>query len=374
MEESYDVVIVGAGAAGIGMALKLQHIPALSYVVLEAGDIGESFRRWPRQTHFLTPSFHSNPYGLADLNAISELSSPAIFCGSQHPTGNQYADYLAFIAETAMLPIEQHCPVNHVDRCKPAGFKLQTERGEVKTKFLIWATGEYQFPDLAPFPGADSCIHYATVNDWTDYDAETFIVIGGYESGVDASVNLVQQGHHVRLLVKKHSWESENLYDPSLSLSPHSRDRLNEALKTQRLDIHFGANISHVDQGEDSAFRVHAEDGRQWHVNHPPILATGFVAGGGAQQISELWEWDENGKLQLSEADESTRTPGLFLVGPQVKQGAQQYCFIYKFRQRFTQLASLIALCLSLDDSDLHAESAPWGPFGNSECCEDCEC
>ncbi|CAM5208852.1 hypothetical protein CDEN61S_03806 [Castellaniella denitrificans] len=72
-----DVAIVGAGAAGIGMALALQKVPGLKFGVLEAGRVGESFRRWPAQTRLITPSFHSNPFGLADLNAVNEPGSPA---------------------------------------------------------------------------------------------------------------------------------------------------------------------------------------------------------------------------------------------------------------------------------------------------------
>ena len=60
---SVDVVIVGAGPAGIGMALALESVPGLEYEVLESDRVGESFRRWPAQTRFITPSFHSNPFG-----------------------------------------------------------------------------------------------------------------------------------------------------------------------------------------------------------------------------------------------------------------------------------------------------------------------
>ena len=54
---SLDVVIVGAGPAGIGMALTLAKLPTLRYGVLEGGRIGESFHHWPQQTRFITPSF-----------------------------------------------------------------------------------------------------------------------------------------------------------------------------------------------------------------------------------------------------------------------------------------------------------------------------
>lgn len=371
MMPQLDIVIVGAGAAGIGMALTLQKLPGLKYCVLESGQVGESFRRWPRQTRFITPSFHSNPFGLADLNAVNTLSSPAIFSGAEHLSGEQYANYLAYLAASHELPIISGCKVLSVKSQRGDNFILQTEKGQLSTSYLIWATGEYQFPDLTPFPGAQWCRHYAQITDWENFKAADYTVIGGYESGIDATVNLIRLGYHVRLLVRKSTWSPESDYDPSLSLSPYSRERLYKALDTGRLEIIFDANIVAVKK-TDGGFRIHAASGLYWDTVQPPVLGTGFLNGGGAQQIAELWQWSDEGRVLLTEADESTRTPGLFLIGPQVRHDKLIYCFIYKFRQRFELIACNLAQCLDLDHSTL--QNGSWGPFGNSECCEGCEC
>jgi len=372
-----DVAIVGAGAAGIGMALTLAKLPGLRYGVLEAGRIGESFRRWPAQTRLITPSFHSTPFGLADLNAVNEASSPALYTGVEHPDGAQYADYLAFLAQAHGLAVVEACRVENVN-VDTAGFVLATEQGPLHARFLIWASGEYQFPDLAPFPGAEHCPHYAQVATWTDFRAPHYSVIGGFESGADAAVQLTRLGRTVRLLVRKTSWDPKGVYDPSLALSPYTRGRLYEALDTGRLDIVFGVDVMAVTQHAEKVWRIHAADGRYWNDGEPPILGTGFLKGGGAQQIADLWDWDDAGRLVLSELDESTRAPGLFLVGPQVRQESQQgariYCFIYKFRQRFAFIAERIAERLQLDARALRVGDGAWGPFGNSDCCEGCQC
>ena len=48
----------------------------------------------------------------------------------------------------------------------------------------------------------------------------------------------------------------------------------------------------------------------------------------------------------LTAEDESTKTPGVFLVGPTVVQGELSFCFVYKFRQRFGIVAD--AICRGL--------------------------
>ena len=95
-----------------------------------------------------------------------------------------------------------------------------------------------------------------------------------------------------------------------------------------------------------------------------PFSVPAFLKGGGAGQIEELWIWDDEGHIALSDVDESIYTPGLFLVGPQVRQDRRIYCFIYKFRQRFAGIARQIALRLELDVGwQEGSQDGIWGPF-----------
>ena len=52
-----DVAVVGAGPAGLGTAIALKDAGVGNYVVLERSSIGESFRRWPQEMRFVSPSF-----------------------------------------------------------------------------------------------------------------------------------------------------------------------------------------------------------------------------------------------------------------------------------------------------------------------------
>ena len=89
-----DVLIVGAGPSGIGVASALKQAGVSDILVVDAREIGAAFLNWPRQMSLLTPSFHSNPFGLIDLNSIDPETSPADFLRTQHPTGREYVKYL----------------------------------------------------------------------------------------------------------------------------------------------------------------------------------------------------------------------------------------------------------------------------------------
>ncbi|MEM9299897.1 MAG: NAD(P)-binding domain-containing protein, partial [Bacteroidota bacterium] len=55
IDDYYDVVIVGAGPAGLGIGIILQQL-GIYYVILEKSSVGASFRKWPKETRFISPS------------------------------------------------------------------------------------------------------------------------------------------------------------------------------------------------------------------------------------------------------------------------------------------------------------------------------
>lgn len=58
----------------------------------------------------------------------------------------------------------------------------------------------------------------------------------------------------------------------------------------------------------------------------------------------------------LTEDDESTKVPGVFLVGPQVQHDSLVFCFVYKFRQRFAVVANAICQGIGIDTKAAVAE------------------
>ncbi|NJK51931.1 MAG: NAD(P)-binding domain-containing protein [Leptolyngbyaceae cyanobacterium SU_3_3] len=368
--DAYDVIVVGAGAAGIGVGVVLKDLGLENFAILERHQIGESFRRWPQEMHFITPSFPSHGFGHLDLNAITRKTSPAISFRREHLTGQQYAQYLETVAEYFKLPVYIEVEVQEIEplpQCR--GFLVHVPDGILKTQFLIWAAGEFQSPNLTPFPGANLCLHNSQVRSWTELQGNEFLIIGGYESGMDAAANLIALGKQVKVLDRTGSWANPET-DPSVSLSPYTRQRIELCYSTGRLELIGNAAIEEV-KAVSGGYAIYSEYNK-WVTPTPPILCTGFESS--LKPIAHFFRWSD-GYARLNDEDESTQTPGLFVVGPSVRHGAIIFCFIYKFRQRFAVVANAIARRLDLDLTPLDNYRQEGLFLDDLSCCDnDCLC
>ena len=374
-EESrlHEVVIVGAGAAGLGCAVTLREFGVDDVIILDRHEVGASFRRWPQEMRFITPSFTSNAFGLLDLNAIVPGTSPAYTLDREHPSGSAYADYLDRVVEHFELQVKPGIDVCSVAVEDDGTFTLTTPDRPVRARHVIWAAGEFQYPNRNSFEGAESCRHSSDVRTWQDLEGDRFTVIGGYESGADAAVSLVRLEKNVTVLAREATWSSEHP-DPSISLTPFSRERLEWADSTGSVDLVDGVDITSVRVDGDT-WIVQASDGCEWASETRPILATGFK--GSLGHLDGLLEYDEDGALVVTEeADESTLVPGLFISGPILEHRGVAFCFIYKFRQRFAVVADAIAQRLGIDTTEaVEARRAVGMYLDDLSCCEEsCEC
>lgn len=366
----FEVVIIGAGAAGIGCGIALKYLGLDNFTLLDRYEIGASFRRWPREMRFITPSFTSNSFGQTDLNAIAPYTSPAFTLQREHLTGREYATYLNAVADHFGLPVMAGVEVAAVDQTDGL-FNLGTNKGYLLARHVIWAAGEFQYPHLDPFPGADLCRHNSRVRSWKSYRGDEVIIIGGYESGLDAAIHLSEQGKRVRVLEKSDVWERLG-HDPSTAISTFTLERLRTAEKTGHIRLIGKAEVKGVER-LNGGFVVRGPGRKHWQSDAPPILATGFHTS--ARTIATLFEWRDDGFPLLTEQDESTIRPGLFLAGPGVRQGRFIFCFIYKFRQRFAVIANAIGGRLGIDTSPLKLYRDHGMFLDDLSCCGDqCAC
>lgn len=365
-----DVLIIGGGAAGVGVATVLKRMN-IDCVILEKDQIGSTFKKWPKETQFISPSFTGNFFKMPDLNAITPETSPAFNLLTEHPTGEEYQVYLKSIAEHYELSIELGVTVESVQKTKNH-FVLNTNKGLYHTTFLIWAAGEYQYPRKNTFKGAELCTHYSEIKSFEAIKSKDRIVIGAYESGCDAAINLSRAGTKVTLLDDANNFEFVDS-DSSYSLSPFTRDRLNE--EDMIFDYQPDSGVKEVNL-ENGVYCVKTQSDKLFSSKFKPINCTGFTSS--LSLVESLFEINDGYPL-LNNFDESTKTKNLFLVGPQVKHQNALFCFIYKYRQRFAIVAERIARRKKINTSEINDILKNYKDINfylkDLSCCdEDCVC
>ncbi|MQG19285.1 MAG: monooxygenase [SAR202 cluster bacterium] len=351
--KNYDVVIVGAGASGIGIASMLKDFGVKKMVVLERYKVGATFEKWPKEMRFITPSFTTNFWGHMDLNSVVSGTSPAYSLDTEHPTGKEYAKYLRLISRHLELPINENADVENVEYSENRFIVHIKGHKIIKSRFLIWAAGEFQYPNSNLFSSSPLLLHTSQIESWEQIQGDQIYIIGGGESGIDAAINLSRLGKKVVLLEGNKDWNSIRTTDPSVNLSPYTIDRLNEEMLNERITFFDKSQVKDI-KLEDDKYRIYVRGKKsyQYQSATPPIIATGFKSS--LMMVKDFFDWDKtNSYVLLNEHDESIKTPGLFLVGPQVRHENHILCFIYKFRQRFGVVCNAIGNELEMDISCL---------------------
>ena len=367
--EPYNVIVVGAGAAGVGVSISLMHAGVEDFLLVDRDTIGSSFASWPEETRFITPSFPSNSIGMLDLNSIAIGVSPAFNMRVEHPTGKQYAAHLQGLADYFELPILENTNILSLEKTDEL-FHLETEKGTLFAKKVIWAAGEYQYPSQGAFLGSELCLHTSKIKAYSDLAGEDYLIIGGYESGIDAAYHLSKHGKKVRVFDQNCPWGEESS-DPSLALSTYTFERIKSIEFETNVELFNEKSVQSI-TFDGSIYELKTEDGGVFQSKNQPLLANGFD--GSHKFISNLFEHRDDGFAELNDQDESTITPGLFLAGPMIRHDGHIFCFIFKYRQRFAIVAQAIAASFDLPTDEFVAAYKGWGMYLDDLSCCGQEC
>jgi putative flavoprotein involved in K+ transport len=134
---SYEVVVVGAGQAGLAIGHFLRR-QGRDFVIHErAGQIAPAWReRWDSLTLF-TPRRYSG------LPALAFPGDP-----DGYPTRDEVIAYLERYAETFELPIELNSEVQELERGDDGRFRLEVDGRTITADQVVVATGPFQTPYL----------------------------------------------------------------------------------------------------------------------------------------------------------------------------------------------------------------------------------
>jgi thioredoxin reductase (NADPH) len=259
------IAIVGAGPIGIELAISLERA-GIDYLLIEAGQVGDFFMKWPPHTHFFSTPEHVALAGVPVHNL------------DQHPiTGEQYLAYLRTLVEMFGLKLRLYEPVKDIQR-QEGGFLLSTVplsgEKQIRCQYLVMATGGMAGPRLLNIPGEDlpNVAHYFPGPH--PYFRQRLLVVGGRNSAVEGALRSWRAGAQVAMSYRQPKFNFERI-KPHMSMD--LGDRLSKG------EITFYPSTVPVEITPTHVVLEAVEDGEEnGRFHHIPTdfiyLATGFVA------------------------------------------------------------------------------------------------
>ena len=193
---SNDVVIVGAGPAGLGTAALLRRAGIDALIVERRESVAPSWRE--RYDGFIlnTSSWFSYLPGRRFTRSAGKW-----------PSRDVLVSYYDGYARDHHLRVQLDTAVERVDPGDASGWRLHTNRGPLDARRVVIATGKYRTAVTPSWPGADGfggeLLHSTAYRNAESFRGRSVLVVGPGASGLEIGTQIAAGGgRHVWVAVR----------------------------------------------------------------------------------------------------------------------------------------------------------------------------
>ncbi len=213
----YDVVIVGAGPAGISASLRAIE-NNLKYITLEQDEVGGTIAKFPRQKVVMTSPVEFPLYGKFNKTELSK----------EH--------LLAFwdmILNRADFNVSTSEKLEDVKKGIDGMFTVETAHNQYRAVAVVLALGRSGTPRKLGVPGEDLPKVMYRLIEADHYMNKRVLVVGGGDSAVEAAVGLAfQPGNRVTLSYRRDSFSR---------LRPRNQQRIEDCMRKGTITVVFNS-------------------------------------------------------------------------------------------------------------------------------------
>lgn len=223
-----DVLIVGAGPAGLSAALSAKH-HGLRYRVIEQEDgLGGAVYHYPRHKIAMTAPFRLDLEGTVRLGR--EITKEALLAFWQK------------VVQRHGLQIHFQEQFLGLQAQPDGGFQVRTSRGQHGAKSVLLALGRRGTPRKLGVPGEDEPQVVYRLVDPAQYLGQQVLVVGGGDSALEAAIALAEQEDTEATL----SYRGEAFS----RVKPANRERVAALAREGRLRLLMPSEVLRMEPGQ----------------------------------------------------------------------------------------------------------------------------
>lgn len=220
-----DVLIVGAGPAGLAAALTAKS-QGLKFAVLEQGDIGGTILQYPRRKIVMTAPVELPLYGKLKLTETSKESLLGLW---------------EKIITKTQLSIRTNEKVLEIAK-KESGYMVTSPSAAYEAYKVVLAIGRRGTPRKLGVPGENlSKVCYRLI-EAESYQNCDLLVVGGGDSAVEAAVALASQtGNRVTLSYRKSEFSR---------IKDRNEKHIQEYAKQRKINVVFNSEVKEISEDQ----------------------------------------------------------------------------------------------------------------------------
>lgn len=249
-EAEHDVIVVGAGPAGLSAGLSaIEH--GLRYRIVEQEPaLGGTVYHYPRNKVAMTAPVKLAMVGTVRMGEIQKEELLAFWQDIVTRTGLQ----ISF--NECMQQIERQGDT----------FVVTTSQGRYHTRSVLLAIGRRGTPRKLEVPGEEQPKVVYRLADAAQYRDKSVLVVGGGDSALEAAIALAEEpGARVTLSYRSTAFSR---------VKEKNRSRLNQLTATGRVALQLATQVERID-GDTVSLRT--EGAVQTHANDAVIVCAGGV-------------------------------------------------------------------------------------------------
>ena len=221
-----DVLIVGAGPAGLSASLHCQRL-GLRFRTIEREDVGGTVRYYPRKKIVMTQPMEIPGYG-----KLREKEIPK----------ERLVDIWQEVIAATGLTVATEEMVQKVDPAPGGGFMVATTKGEYRARYVILAIGRRGIPRKLGIPGESLPKVSYSLLEPEAYQGDRIVVVGGGDSAVEAAIALADQpGNQVSISYRQ---------DRFSRIKSGNQQRIEQAMRTGKVTALWQTNLTEITSTE----------------------------------------------------------------------------------------------------------------------------